>query len=240
MKSKHSVRRGLLSAALLLPIVVLSSCVIISCVIIDSDGAHHWFGHSKRGSGRRVEETRSTSSFSRVEFDLAGDVVVQVGGESTTVVLSGDDDVLPHVVTRVDDDTLHIYLDADYKFEAGLRVRIETPHLASFEVDGAGDVQIHGVRGDEFHASIDGAGDLRADGSVRTLHASIDGAGGMSLGELRAQTAVVSIDGAGNIRVNVDKELHYSIDGAGNIEYDGQPGVSGAIDGAGSVRRRTH
>jgi len=236
MNASSSARRRLLATALLLPVVLLSSCILISsCIVVDGEGTH-WFHHARRGSGHRVDETRSVPSFSRVELDVAGDVDVQVGAP-TSVALSGDDDVLPHVVTRVRNDTLHIYLDGDWRFEAELRIRVATPELSGFEVDGAGDVRIHDLSGDTFHASIDGAGALHADGSVRALHASIDGAGDMSLVNLRAESAVVSIDGAGTIRVRVDKELHYSIDGAGDIVYSGDPGVSGSIDGSGSVRR---
>jgi len=113
-------------------------------------------------------------------------------GPETSLTLSGDDDLLSHVRTQVDNGVLEIDMDGNYEFEADLRVEITTPDLAAFEIDGAGDVEIHGLARDRFSASIDGAGDLMAHGSVDVLEASIDGAGEMSLGDLRARSAHVS------------------------------------------------
>ena len=222
-------------AKLTLPLVIgaaLSSCVIV----VDEHGRMRNWNRGHRGSGVRAEETRQVHDFHSVEFELAGSVVVTVG-PATSITLSGDDDLLSHVRTQVDRGVLEIDMDGNYDFEAELRVEITTPDLASFEIDGAGDVEIHGLERDHFTASIDGAGDFSAHGSVRLLEASIDGAGDMSLQGLAARDARVSIDGAGSIHVSVADNLEYSIDGAGDIRYSGRPEVSGSIDGAGSVSR---
>ena len=63
-----------------------------------------------RGSGDLVTETRQVSGFEAVEFSGAGEVeIIQDGTESISI--ETDDDVMPHVLTEVEDGTLIVRLD---------------------------------------------------------------------------------------------------------------------------------
>lgn len=214
-------------------LLALTALLSSSCVIVLGDHG----GKRVKGSGHRIEEERTTGEFSHVQLEIAADATVTVGPE-TSVVVHGDDNLVARVTTRVNGNRLEISMDDTWSYDGHLELRISTPHLESFHIDGAGDVRITGVHGDQFTADIDGAGELRADGSVREVHASIDGAGTILLDDLRAEEASVNIDGAGDIHVRATAKLVYDIDGAGTIVYYGQPRVRGDIDGAGDLIAR--
>ncbi|HED65646.1 MAG TPA: DUF2807 domain-containing protein [Planctomycetes bacterium] len=203
------------------------------CIIVHSDTTR-W---AQRGSGVRAEVTRDLPSFHAVELDTAADVIVHVGGAPRAVV-SADDDLLEHVETRVRGGVLEISVERGYLLRGELRVELTTPSLDSFSIDGAGDVAILGVEGSALELDIDGAGTVRAEGTVDRLEAEIDGAGTFELGELDVRNASVSVDGAGSMDLHVSDRLTYRIDGSGELSYTGDPSVSGTVSGAGTVSRR--
>jgi len=210
-----------------------------SCIIVVDERGFSWRDEVVRGSGNRVEETRDVGSFSAVALCVPADVVVEIGAESS-ISLSGDDNLLERIEIELEDGTLLIRepRGTDLRFRQGLDVRIVTPELSRFGVEGSGHVEVRGLRGERFHASIEGSGAIVAAGEVDSLKATIVGSGDLKLGELTASEASVSIEGSGDIGVHVTRELCYEITGSGDIRYEGAPHVSGGISGSGSVRRR--
>jgi len=221
----------------------LSSSIFVStgCIIVDGKPyGIGWDGDDDvHGSGHRVDEERAVIDFSAVHLQLPADVVVVVG-EPTSVKLTGDDNLLELVETEVRNGQLFIKRPRgkNLRFRKGLDIRIGTPDLSRFEVEGSGDVEIRDLASDNFHVSIEGSGDVIASGTTDYLEARIEGSGAMKLQELAAQEASVSISGSGDMRIKVAGSLRYKISGSGDILYDGSPHVSGGISGSGSVRGR--
>lgn len=216
----------------------LCSCILVpGCIIVDGKPYGIEFGRDEvRGSGIRAQEDRAVDGFHAVRLALPAEVVVRVG-EPTAFSISGDDDLLEHVTTEVVGGELVIDVPRRYRFRKTVEIRISTPSLESFEVEGSGDVEILGVSGQRFAVSIAGSGEVSATGTVRRLEASIEGSGELDLQGLQAAEAKVSIEGSGGIRVQATDALDYKIEGSGDIRYRGTPEVSGGISGSGSVRR---
>ena len=224
-----------------IPLVLGLAAALPACVFVNGrpygiDWSHDVAVH---GSGHEADAERSVSDFSAVRLQLPADVLVVVG-EPTAVTLTGDDNLLALVRTEVRAGKLVIDAERgkNLRFRKGLVIRIGTPDLSGFQVEGSGDVEIRNARGDSLHVSIEGSGDVTASGSVDYLDARIEGSGAMRLQELEAREAAVSIAGSGDVRVNVADSLRYKIAGSGDIRYDGSPHVSGGIEGSGSVRGR--
>lgn len=215
----------------------LSACLLLpGCIIVDGKPYGLDFGgHEIHGSGIRAEEDRALDDFQAVRLSLPAEVEVRVG-EPTAFSISGDDDLLEHVTTDVVGGELVIDIPRRYRFRKTVEIRIATPSLERFEVEGSGDVRIRGVSGQRFVVSIEGSGEVTAAGTVGRLDASIEGSGDLKLQELQAAEAKVSIEGSGGIRVHATDALDYRIEGSGNIRYSGSPAVSGGISGSGSVR----
>jgi hypothetical protein len=224
-----------------IPLFLALMALLPGCIFIDGRPYGMNWGHDDaiQGSGHEADEERPVSDFSAVQLQLPANVLVVVG-EPTSITLTGDDNLLALVETEVRGGKLVIDAERgkNLRFRRGLIVRIGTPDLASFEVEGSGDVEIRNLERDSFHVSIEGSGDVIASGSVDYLDVSIEGSGDMRLHELAAREAKVSIEGSGDIRVSVADSLRYKIEGSGDIRYDGSPHVSGGIEGSGSVRGR--
>jgi hypothetical protein len=215
-------------ALLVLP---LSSCILV----VDGDG--HLHHRMVRGSGVRVDEDRKVGEFRAIELEVPATVEVRVG-EGPSLHLSGDDNVLPGIQTRVSDGVLKIEISRSAWYQSELKLVIQTPTLERFTVEGSGDVRIQNLAERPVELAIEGSGNIHAHGRVPALKGSIEGSGSLELGQLEATEANLSIEGSGSMEVQVAKFLRYSIEGSGEITYAGDPKLEGDIDGSGEVERR--
>ena len=117
-----------------------------SCIIVVDERGFSWRDEVVRGSGKRVRVVRDVGSFSAVELCLPADVVVEIG-EERSISLSGDDNLLERVETELQDGTLLIRepRGTDLRFREGLDVRIVTPELSRFRLEGSGDIRYEGT-----------------------------------------------------------------------------------------------
>jgi hypothetical protein len=184
-----------------------------------------------------MHETRKVDDFTKIREDGFANVVVQVGPE-TSVKITGDDNIVPLVKTRVEKGELIIANKKSFRQKTKLLVSITLPTLTSVALDGAGNITVHNASGQDFSASLDGAGNVTVDGAVGNLSASLDGAGNLKLSDLKAKQASATVDGAGNIDVWATDNLTASVDGIGNIRYKGSPSVQKTVDGIGRVEQR--
>jgi putative autotransporter adhesin-like protein len=217
--------------------ILLLAFPLASCIFVVGDD--EWDGHflwsdALRGSGVRAEEERQVGEFRAIELGTSGTLLVKVG-EATSVHVSGDDNLLREVETRVENGVLSIDLDRSCSFRCDLELVIGTPSLERLTIEGSGDVKIEGLAADELKLAIEGSGTLGAEGTVRSLRGSIQGSGHLGLAELEADQAELSIEGSGSMDVRVGLVLRYSIEGSGDIRYAGDPELRGKIEGSGSV-----
>jgi Putative auto-transporter adhesin, head GIN domain len=189
------------------------------------------------GSGVSRDETRAVEAFHAVRLDGAPSVEVTIG-QQPSVIITTDDNILPMIDTAVRDRTLVIGSHDAYSTHLGVKITIVTPSLDAFEVNGSGNVNIKGLSGGTFRATIRGSGDLTADGSVDSISASIAGSGNLKLAGLKARSVDVSIAGSGNATVNAEESVDASIAGSGDVRYAGNPSkVHGRVAGSGRLRR---
>lgn len=215
-----------------------------ACVVVlgpaDCSGSWHSGGEPGpriEGSGVSGSQAREVPEFGSVRLDGGFDVRV-TAGEARSVVVQGDDNLLEYVRTRVEEGVLVLdFAPGRFRTQRPIQIAIANPNLGAFEVNGAGDVELVGLRGERFALSVRGAGDVTASGAVEALDVSIAGAGDANLFALESKRANLSISGAGDISVSASERLEASVSGAGDVRYRGSPQVSKSISGAGSVRR---
>jgi len=116
-----------------------------ACIFVNGKPYGVDWGHAEvvHGSGHEADEERPVDDFSAVQLRLPADVLVVVG-EPTSITLTGDDNLLARVHTEVRGGKLVITGERgkNLRFRKGLMVRIGTPDLSRFEVEGSGDVEI--------------------------------------------------------------------------------------------------
>jgi putative autotransporter adhesin-like protein len=212
------------------------------------------------GSGKAASETRAIAAFSAIS--LKGSLALELRqGSPTSVVVHGDDNLLPLVESIVDSDqTLQLHWKNGTSVRTGTRTWVEViapqiravssagsgaitidtmkvPRLA-LSTSGSGDVRAKALNNDELSLAISGAGKASLVGRAARVQLDISGSGGIDATELRADDVSVSIAGSGAASVHAARTLAVSIAGSGDVTYSGDPTVQRSIAGSGQVRKR--
>ena len=212
-----------------------------------------WDGPAIAGSGISKSETRTLPSFDAIDLSGDFDVFVEVGPPRSLVV-TGDDNLLPLVRTEVRNGTLHIDREQDFRSHRDVKIEISVESLRGFRSGGSSDVVVRNVRARAFDvgvsgsseltasgefgdldASISGSGEIRMEGTADEIEASVSGSGELDLREVAARTARIGVSGSGDATVNVRERLEASVSGSGDVRYVGRPAVERDLSGSGSV-----
>lgn len=193
-------------------------------------------GPQVQGSGKVKSESRPVGSFSRIVSAGSANCRVTVGS-GPSLELKADDNILPLIVTRVENGTLYIESKGSYSTRNGIEVAIKVPNLESFLSRGSGDSEIVGVRSRSFSAEIAGSGNIRGSGQADRGDYSIRGSGDMDFSNLRTKDSEASIAGSGAIELFATGTLDATIRGSGSIRYRGNPAkVNRSIAGSGEIQ----
>ena len=234
----------------LLPALLVTLTALPGCGI-----SVDWNGPAVAGSGVTTSQTRSVPAFDRIDIGGAYDVAVRVGA-ARSVVLEGDDNLLPLVRIEVRGGTLRIDSEKDLRPREDIRIEIGIETLNGIHSGGSSDVVVRDIRSSAFDASVSGSSDLTANGEFGDLSTSISGSGEIHMdgtadaidgdvsgsGELdllqvRARTARIEVTGSGDVGVQVSERLDASVSGSGEVRYSGRPMVTTDISGSGTVER---
>jgi hypothetical protein len=191
-----------------------------------------------RGSGKMVSESRPVSGFTSLE--LAGSADVEVSfGETESVVVEAEDNILPLVETEVRGSTLVVRLKplTSISTTRGIHVTVTMKELESASLPGSGQIVIENLQAEQVGFGLYGSGKIIADGAVDELVATLSGSGNIECGDLQADSVSVKISGSGNAEVYASESLDASISGSGNIKYNGDPEeVNKSVSGSGEVQ----
>ncbi len=157
-------------------------------------------------------------------------------GADRSVTVTGDDNLVPLVVTRVDGDELVVETSESYTTEIGLTAVVTVPKLTGVSISGAGKGHVKGLSNEGFEVDISGAAKLTLEGTTKTFSLDVSGASNVDATKLAAQDVKVSSSGASKLKVDAQKTLDVEVSGAGKVRYKGSPTVTKDISGAASVK----
>jgi hypothetical protein len=192
-----------------------------------------------QGSGNVVTETREVNGFTAVALNGIGHLIIdQTGTESISI--TADDNILPAIETRVSGDTLIISIEDNTIFNnvTELTYRVMVQAIDTLELNGAGDIEVLNLDGQDWRATLAGGGNITVSGQVERQTAELNGAGAYNAEALQSQEAAINQNGAGTAIVQVSEQLDVTINGVGSVEYIGNPTVREEINGLGTVRQR--
>lgn len=204
-------------------VVVLASLVVVLAATVAALAIdRHGKSSTRVGSGHAVSVVHTTAPFHAVEITGAANAVVRVGGK-TTVVVHGDDNIVPLIRTEVSDGTLVISQHGSYTTELPLTVTVRTPALTGVRLAGAGVVAASGVGARRFDASLDGAGRFDLQGRTEVLGLHLGGAGVLDAEKLVAQSVRADVSGTGTVHTTARRMLDARVSGTGSVIYHGHP-----------------
>ncbi|MBK8944389.1 MAG: DUF2807 domain-containing protein [Ignavibacteriae bacterium] len=180
------------------------------------------FSSSIKGSGNSVTEERKLDYVSRIEID--GNFNIEIAsGEVSSLKIEAEDNIIPLIETKVDDEKLTIKMKEKITNLREIRIKISTHDLVELESEGKSNINIKGLNTDDFELSSDGEGEITIEGKVDYLNVTMDGEGKLLAKDLLSKNATVNLYGDGKAEVNARKLLKAKVKGSGSVDYYGDP-----------------
>ncbi len=187
------------------------------------------------GSGKKKVEQRKVSSFNKIDIDGVFDVKIELQKKQGVEII-GDDNILPHIITKSAGNTLVITSDKSICPKLSLQVNISQDNIDKLNSDGVNDINISGVKNKNLAFNLNGASDLRASGKTGKFTARISGSGSLRARGLKAEDVSIAVVGSGDAEVYASGKLNASIEGVGDISYFGRPKeISRRVTGVGDI-----
>jgi len=204
-------------------------------IVIDGKVVGESANNFINGSGKNTRTTRKTANYRRIVIDGAFAATYHRDA-SYSLVLSGDDNIVPWITTSVNNGTLLITTEKSYSSQSPLTVTITSPVLETIAVDGSTTLHLNDVRGNTFIINVNGSSEVSANGRVANLRITLSGSGEAGIKDLIADNIDVYLNGSGNITVTAKKKLTANISGAGDIVFYGDPEtINKQVTGVGDI-----
>jgi hypothetical protein len=213
------------------------------------------------GSGNLVTQEEPIIGFDKVDISHSFEVDISQG-ESFSVIIRIDDNLVEHLQVVKEGSSLKIGLDPNRNYTASkatMTAEVTMPELTGLDLSGASHATISGFKStNDFSVDLSGASSLVGDieaaktsfdlsgGSDANLSGSgqkttIDAAGSsqIDLSNFLVADVMVNASGGSTATVNTSGRLNADASGASQVYYLGDP-ILGEIDSSGSssVERR--
>lgn len=212
------------------------------------------------GNGNMKKETRTVTNFTSLSSH--GSINVQVDyGNTGTIRLEGDENLLSYIETNVENGKLIIKTskNINIKSRSNINVYVTMSKINTLEqsgsgnitgdgsftndgktdikVSGSGNVKLNSGSFKDISLYISGSGNIDIEnGSADNVTAYVSGSGNIDCSNVVCDNVEAKISGSGNIKVNAKKNINASISGSGNIYYkSGEVNISTKIAGSGKA-----
>lgn len=189
------------------------------------------------GNGVNQTVTRTISSFSALNLDGAYHTIVTVG-QPQKILLSGDANVVTHLVTEVNNDTLAIHQPSGFNLvpTKPITITISIPSLNSLAVAGENIISIAQLKGTDFAINARGRNQITLTGAIDTLALDLRGNTLLDSKKLQAKKVTLNAHGKAQIEVTATEVMQTSSRGNVMVQVYGNPKiVSTSMTGSGNV-----
>ena len=216
----------------------------LAFICITSVNAQNWNGKKIKESGVQTTITRTTESYEAIS--AGGSFKVElVAGKEGTITLSGDENIINHIITEVEGKELKINFkkNKNYSYYSDVVITVPFEEISAVSFTGSGEIKTKDsinttdfeikltgsgdgtidVNAKNLKATVSGSGNLNVLGITDQLEAKVSGSGNLSCHKLTAQNAETSVTGSGDLKVNCIQNLTAKVSGSGNIQYKSKP-----------------
>jgi len=225
---------------------------ILAGVVLWSTGCNKINGIN--GNNQVTSETRNLVSFNKVEND--GTFNVYISNDSVfTVRVEAESNLIPHIRTRVNGNTLEIDTRENLNNNNPMNVYVTTPIIQGAYLNGSGTVTLDSLDTENLEVDLSGSGSMTGKVTSTSLITKISGSGSINLNAItnscttrisgsgdieligESLSGDFSISGSGNIRTTnfVQKECIAKISGSGNMYLNIIEYLDVTISGSGNV-----
>ncbi len=215
-----------------------------------------------KGSGAAKTEQRDASGYTGISS--GGPISVDISyGESNSIDVEADDNILPYIETKVKDGKLIIKVRdmITIKPEVPVKVHVSMKTINSiaqsgsgsitgrggftndgqtnFNVSGSGNINLSFAKFHETDIRMSGSGAIELEGNiVQNLTVSQSGSGRINCIKAPCENVTAKVSGSGNIKVNATKAISAHISGSGRILYTGNATqIDTKVSGSGGIEK---
>jgi hypothetical protein len=222
----------------------MKKLVFLFATLIALQSSAQWPWEKIEGNGKLKKETRPASGYTAVSSAGFWDVMIAYG-ESNSITIEGDENLLPYIETKVEDGKLSIHTKKSYNLRSKNKItvyvsltrmtgislsgsgdiigqgRFRNDGETNFKISGSGSIDLSFDKVGTAEVGISGSGNIRLKGSANSVNAKISGSGNADCSELIADDATARVSGSGDVKLNANKSVDASISGSGNVSYKG-------------------
>lgn len=191
------------------------------------------------GSGRLKNEVRNLGSYNAIE--VFGSYEIEVSSQQVpSFEISGDDNILPLIVTEIRNNILCIYVSRNVNISPRIKLTIRTSsdRIEQISTEGVNNLKVFQIGDRTFNLKQLGTGKTELFGQTDNLAIDINGTVNVNARDLYSQQTTVKLLGTSTVDVRVSNELNVNIIGMGTINYYGNPSrISKQILGMGSLKK---
>ena len=213
-------------------------------------------GERISGSGNIITENRQVSNFDRVELEIQANLEIQQG-QTDSLTVSGDDNILPLLVTNVSGGKLTIRFKPAVNVHATrpIQINLTVKNLKELQNSSSGKVTVRPLTTDDLHlklsssgnieieesqvnkitAELTSSGDMLIKGNANQLDLLVTSSGSFQAGDLCIQKAKVRLTSSGDVTVWVEEDLNVNISSSGNVAYYGNPVTYSSLTSSGRL-----
>lgn len=211
--------------------------VLLIALLSLAAGCHHGILGGVAGSGNRQKQKRDVPTFSSLTTDGAFEIDI-VAQQPLSLEIEADDNILPLVSTEVSNNVLHIRNLRGYSVSEPVSLKISVPNLEGISSNGAGTIDISGLKNEKFEIDVNGAPTIKAAGETKLVDIDTNGAAKIDTHRLRAAQAIVDSKGVSKVEVHAADKLDVTVSGPSHVIYIGDPVVNKTVNGPGSVQKK--
>lgn len=204
------------------------------------------FGTNATVLANNETETRKVKEFSAIKVSSGIDLYLKMG-DTESVKIVADEDVIDEVVTEVKDGTLHIYMKKNNWFNwsgnKSKKAYVTVKELNVLHASSGADVKSENtLKGEsldvrassgsdididvfykDISLHISSGSDARLSGKVKTFKAESSSGSDIKAGDLESKICNVRASSGSDATVNVSDELYAKASSGADIKYYGKP-----------------
>lgn len=170
-----------------------------------------------KGNGNVTTETRSMSSFNRIDNEGSFDVYI-IQDSIFEVTIEAESNLISHINTDINGSILEIDTRDNLKTNHPIKVYVRTPNIHGVALSGSGLVDMGEIYTTNLDVGLSGSGSMRGSIAATEVLVEIGGSGSVNLG-LICNSITTYIGGSGDVFLNGSSNTsNYNISGSGAVK----------------------
>ena len=190
-----------------------------------------------QGSGKIVKQTVEVSNFDRVSLEGSGNVYIEQG-QTESLTVEADDNILPLLDTRVTGDELVLGMKPNQNIHPSKQIvyRLTVKDLNEISLKGSGNFYVEPIKSSDMKVSVFGSGDINIKGlDADSLSINLSGSGNTTIGKIAVKSIDTTVNGSGNIILDGKADSQtIRVSGSGNYRAGDLETVSANVTIPGS------